>query len=44
MLFMKLNLGNIVAKVQSKIKSTNNIVFDLIRLQSLLDSNDTETF
>lgn len=44
MVFMNLNLANIVAKVQSKIKSTNYIVFDLIRLQALLDSKDIESF
>lgn len=40
MLFMNLNLSNIASKVQSKIKSTNSIVFDVMRVQALLDTND----
>lgn len=42
--FMDLNLVNMVNKVQSKIKSAKNIVFDILKLKALLNENNFEEF
>ena len=41
---MDLNLVNMVNKVQSKIKSAKNIVFDILKLKALLNENNFEEF